>query len=52
MISKARKDSKIIVPAESEQEASILLFNDPKAQIFCASNIREVVKFILAWIFA
>lgn len=47
MISKAPKGAKIIVPEESELEASILIFRDPTAQIYCASNIREVVDFVL-----
>ncbi|MCX6558685.1 MAG: ATP-binding protein [Candidatus Aminicenantes bacterium] len=47
MISKAPKGAKIIVPIESKHEASILLFKDINAQVFCVSHINEVVNFIL-----
>lgn len=47
MISKAPKGAKIIVPKESFNEASLLLFEDRNAQVYCASNIKEVVDFML-----
>jgi len=47
MISKAPKGAKIIVPHEAKDEASLLLFHDNDSQVFYASNIREVVDFML-----
>jgi predicted ATPase with chaperone activity len=47
MISKAPKGAKIIVPKESFNEASLLLFEDRNAQVYCASHIKEVVDFML-----
>jgi predicted ATPase with chaperone activity len=38
MISKAPKNAKIIVPCESEKEASLLLFKDNSAKIYCAKT--------------
>jgi magnesium chelatase family protein len=47
MISKAPKGAKIIVPDEAVHEASMLIFRDINAQVFCVSQINEVVNFIL-----
>lgn len=47
MLSKAPKGAKIIVPKEAKAEASLLIFNDPNAQVYLASNISEVVNFML-----
>jgi magnesium chelatase family protein len=47
MISKAPKGAKIIVPKESLHEASLLLFENRNAEVYCASHIKEVVDFML-----
>ena len=47
MISKAPPGANIIIPKEAELEASVYLFNDKNAKIYCADQIGDVVSFML-----